>query len=207
MWPPQVLAGGADWLHVDVFDGHFVPNLTIGPCVVSSLRKALGDGPVLDCHLCVTNPEDYVAPMSDAGASIFTFHAEATSDAASLVAKVKAAGMKAGVALSPETGADAAAAAVDAGADLVLVLTVKPGFGGQKFMEAMMPKVRECRERWPNVHVQVDGGVNETTVALAADAGASCCVAGSAVFKSADPAATIAALKGSLQGALDAAAV
>eukprot|EP00850_Spirogloea_muscicola_P018004 SM000160S02545 [mRNA] locus=s160:97957:99518:- [translate_table: standard] len=185
---------------------HFVPNLTIGEPVIKSLRKHTSA--FLDCHLMVTNPRDYVEPLVAAGASSFTFHLEAVQGAGGaslgnlddwreLVTAIHTAGMKAAVAIKPGTPVDNVypLAEAEEPVDMILVMTVEPGFGGQKFMPEMMAKVERLRERYPHLDIEVDGGLGPSTIDAAAAAGANCIVAGSAVFGAPDPPAVIRSLR------------
>jgi ribulose-phosphate 3-epimerase len=172
----------ADLLHVDVMDGHFVPNLTIGPPVVASLRRH--SGLFFDCHLMMTNPGDYLEAFRQAGADGCTVHVE-VGDTAALLEQAKGLGLRAGLAVNPETPFDA----IDpylADADLVLVMTVHPGFGGQSFMAEVLPKIARTREeldrRGLPAELEVDGGIDEETAPLVVQAGARILVSGSAIF-------------------------
>jgi ribulose-phosphate 3-epimerase len=173
----------ADWAHVDVMDAHFVPNLTLGLPVVEALARV---SPIpLDCHLMIEDPDRWAPMYAEAGASSVTFHVEAARDPAALARNLRTLGARAGMALKPGTPF-APYADLLPGLDMVLLMTVEPGFGGQSFMADQMPKVREVREAVARcggeIWVQVDGGVSATTIQACAEAGADVFVAGSAVF-------------------------
>lgn len=187
---------GADWLHVDVMDNHFVPNLTLGLPVVKSIRAATGIP--LDCHLMIDDPGRWAPGYAEAGAHNVTFHAEATDDPAAVGRDLRAAGAKAGLALKPGTPLEPYLEILKS-FDTLLVMTVEPGFGGQEFMAEVLPKVAEARRRVETGHlelrIEVDGGINADTIHAAAEAGADTFVAGSAVYNADDPAKAVAALR------------
>jgi ribulose-phosphate 3-epimerase len=191
----KVLDAGADWMHVDIMDGHFVPNLSMGPRVVACLRRAF-PSLFVDVHLMVYNPEQYIPAMSKAGASQLTFHVEATEDPEMVISKILEAGMRASITLKPNTPVDAVLPYIDS-VDMVLVMTVEPGFGEQEFMPAMMNKVRTLRGIKPDIDIEVDGGLNLSTIGIAAEAGANCIVSG-AIFRTDDPVEMIKGMRQSL---------
>ncbi|MNW53530.1 Ribulose-phosphate 3-epimerase [compost metagenome] len=197
-------ASGADWIHVDVMDGHFVPNITLGPPIVKAV-KAHTSLP-LDVHLMIENPERYIAEFAAAGASVITVHAEACVHLHRVVHQIKELGLMAGVAINPGTPASAVREVLE-DVDMVLVMTVNPGFGGQAFIPNTMRKIRQIRE-WAkeinhnNLRIEVDGGVAENTAPIVAEAGADVLVAGNAVFGHADRAAAIQAIREAAERAI-----
>ena len=192
-----VLDAGAQMLHYDVMDGHFVPNISFGMPVLKSLHKALPDA-FYDVHLMIDDPLTYAEPFAKAGASLITFHLECGCDTAATLARIKALGCKTGLSVKPHTSVQALFPYLDQLA-LALVMSVELGFGGQKFMPMALDKIRALREeidrRGLSCLVEVDGGVDAVTGPACVEAGADVLVAGSAVFGAADPAAAVAGLK------------
>jgi ribulose-phosphate 3-epimerase len=184
----MLVAGGADWLHVDVMDGRFVPNLTFGANMIEALKK-LSDKP-LDVHLMVVEPERYIDRFADAGASVFTFHPEVSPHAQRHLAHVKSRGMMAGLALNPSSPLSMVEEVIP-DLDLLLIMSVNPGFGGQSYLPGSNDKIRRAREllnaRGSRAFLEVDGGISRQTIAAAHAAGADTFVAGNAVFGSQDP--------------------
>jgi len=186
----------ADLLHLDVMDGHFVPNLTIGPAIVKACR-AHSRLP-FDCHLMIDNPQHYIDRFLEAGADMISIHFEAEPHLQRALQMIRDGGARAGIALNPATPAESLSTAIEF-CDFVLVMTVNPGFGGQKFIEPVVPKIRRIaqmvRERGVHVDIEVDGGIDRTTAPLVAHAGASMLVAGSAVFGQKDRVAAMKAIR------------
>ena len=191
-----VEAAGADYIHIDVMDGHFVPNITIGPLIVEAARRVTSLP--LDVHLMIEDPDRYIPDFAAAGADSIVIHAEAVHHLHRTVQLIKSLGKKAGVSLNPATSLNVLDYVI-ADLDLVLLMTVNPGFGGQSFIEACLPKVQALRamldRRGGEAELEVDGGVKTSNIARIAHAGADVFVAGSAVFGSPDYAATIAEMK------------
>ncbi|CAI2377938.1 unnamed protein product [Moneuplotes crassus] len=180
----NIISLGADWLHVDVMDGHFVPNIAIGFPIIKSLRKALPDV-FLDCHMMVQDPEKWVEPLKEAGGSMFVFHYEADiEDYEALIAKIRDNGMRAGIAVKPYTEIDETIYDLIKKdlVDMFLVMTVEPGFGGQSFIEDAMPKLKKLREDFPHLDIQVDGGVKRSNMDISIKAGANVLVSGTGLF-------------------------
>ncbi len=190
----QRVAGHADWLHVDVMDNHFVPNLTLGLPIVEALLKAVST-PV-DCHLMIEDPDRWAPGYAEAGAGSVTFHVEAATAPIKLARDIRAHGARAGLGLRPATPVEPYAELL-AEFDMLLIMTVEPGFGGQKFLDVVVPKIRRARQLIgdADVWLQVDGGVDARTIEICAQAGADVFVAGSAVYGAQDPAAAVDALR------------
>ena len=184
---------GAKYLHIDVMDGHFVPNITLGSCVVKSIRKYTDM--VFDVHLMIENQEKYVKDFAESGADIITVHLEATNDAEALIKQIKDLGVKAGITIKPGTPVEAVFPYIDM-VDMVLIMTVEPGFGGQSLIESCLDKIKVLREMKPDLDIEIDGGVKCENIDKVIEAGANVIVAGSAVFCADDPAKVVKTLMG-----------
>jgi ribulose-phosphate 3-epimerase len=187
---------GADWLHIDVMDGHFVPNITIGPVVVKSLKKYTALP--LDVHLMITDPIKYAEPFAKAGAWGMTFHLEAITDPSAVIKEFQRLGVKPGISIKPGTPASKVLPFLK-DVNVVLVMTVEPGFGGQSFMADMIPKIKEIsayiKSNKLSCKIEVDGGIDATTGKLCVEAGADVLVAGNSIFNSPNPTQAVHALK------------
>jgi ribulose-phosphate 3-epimerase len=179
---------GAEWVHIDAMDGHFVPNITVGPVIVKSLRKETEL--FFDVHLMITNPEKYWQKFKEAGANSITFHSEISAEKKKLVEDIRSSGIKVGISIKPKTPISAIEALLPY-LDLVLIMAVEPGFGGQSFMEAMVAKIKALRkiidENKYDCLVEVDGGINSRTASICIDAGADALVSGSYIFAAENP--------------------
>ena len=188
----RVESAGADWLHIDVMDGHFVPNITIGPLVVKDARKVTGL--TIESHLMISEPEKYIDAFAEAGSDVVTFHIESCRDPEAIIGSIKSYGIKAAVSVKPKTGIDSLKEILHA-LDMVLIMTVEPGFGGQAFMKECVSKIESLRKIYPG-DIAVDGGITPETSKIAVEAGANILVAGTAVFKKSDYKKAIQDLKG-----------
>lgn len=192
----EVEKGGADWIHIDVMDGHFVPNITMGPIAVEAIRP-LTSLP-LDVHLMIENPDRYIEDFAKAGADYITVHVEACPHLHRTIQLIRSFGVKPGVVLNPHTPIETIQHVLE-DIDLVLFMTVNPGFGGQKFIHSVVPKVAQLskiiKEKSLSIEIEIDGGINEETIALCAQAGATVFVAGSAIYGKEDRAAALQSIK------------
>ena len=198
----RIELGGAEYVHIDVMDGQFVPNISVGPCIVESIRKH--SNMVFDTHLMIVNPQKYIGDFAKAGADIITIHYESCDDQISVLKEIRALGKKAGISIKPATPAFVLEPLLEY-VDLILVMTVEPGFGGQSFIPETMSSLRSVysmvKAKGLDIDIEVDGGINASNAAIAAENGANVFVAGSAVFKHPDVASAIAEIRASASAA------